>query len=75
MNEIAVLTQRLVASPASDTADLAAKFRAILWLIEVNERLLDPARTGMDLSDCVEPPISEHVSVCVAALREINRVT
>jgi hypothetical protein len=41
MDDIADLTQPLVASPAPDTASLAAKFRAILWLIEVNESLLD----------------------------------
>jgi hypothetical protein len=41
MDEIADLTQRLVASPALNTASLAAQFRAILWLIEVNESLLD----------------------------------
>jgi hypothetical protein len=41
MDEIAGLTQRLVASPAPDLGSLAAKFSAILWLIEVNESLLD----------------------------------
>ncbi len=41
MDEITSLTQRLVASPAPDLASLATKFRAILWLIEVNESLLD----------------------------------
>lgn len=41
MDEIAGLTQRLVASPTPDLASLAAKFRAILWLIDVNESLLD----------------------------------
>jgi hypothetical protein len=43
MDEIAGLTQRLVASPAPDLESLAAKFRAILWLIEINESLLDSA--------------------------------
>ncbi|MBL8600031.1 MAG: hypothetical protein JNL14_20025 [Devosia sp.] len=41
MDEIVSLTQQLVASPAPDTASLAYKFRAILWLIEVNESLLE----------------------------------
>jgi hypothetical protein len=41
MEEIARLMQRLVGSPAPDSASLAAKFRAIMWLIEVNESLLD----------------------------------
>lgn len=41
MDEIADLTQRLAASPAPDIASLADKFRAIMWLIEVNESLLD----------------------------------
>jgi hypothetical protein len=41
MDEIAVLTERLVASPAANIDSLAAKFRAILWLIEVNDSLLD----------------------------------
>lgn len=56
MDEIAGLTQRLVASPAPDLERLAAKFRAILWLIEVNESLLDSGdlrrlrRFGRDLS-------------------------
>ncbi len=56
MDEIAVLTQRLVASPAPDIASLAAKFRAVLWLIEVNESLLDHSdlarlrRFGRELS-------------------------
>ena len=56
MDEISVLTQRLVASPAPDAASLAAKFRAILWLIEVNESLLDTGdlrrlqRFGRELS-------------------------
>lgn len=41
MDEIASLTQRLVTSSAAGPATLAAKFRAILWLIEVNESVLD----------------------------------
>jgi len=41
MDEIANLTRRLVARPAHDIGSLAAKFKAILWLIEVNESLLD----------------------------------
>jgi hypothetical protein len=41
MDEIAALTKSLVAAPAPDLTSLAAKFRAILWLIEVNESLLD----------------------------------
>jgi hypothetical protein len=43
MDEITGLTQRLVASPAPDGASLADKFRAILWLIEINDSLLDQA--------------------------------
>jgi hypothetical protein len=56
MDEIASLTQRLVASPALDLDGLAVKFSAILWLIEVNESLLDSGdlrrlrRFGRDLS-------------------------
>jgi hypothetical protein len=56
MEEIAVLTQQLVVRPADDLDDLAAKFSAILWLIEVNESLLDSGdlrrlrRFGRDLS-------------------------
>jgi hypothetical protein len=56
MDEIISLTQRLVASPAPDIASLADKFRAILWLIEVNESLLDSGdlrrlrRFGRELS-------------------------
>ena len=55
MDEITALTERLVASPTSDTDDLAIKFRAILWLIEVNDSLLDHGdlrrlrRLGRDL--------------------------
>ena len=41
IQEIAAVTQRLVSSPASDVADLSAKFHAILSLIEVNESMLD----------------------------------
>ena len=56
MDEIAGLTQRLVTSPAPDFDSLSAKFNAILWLIEVNESLLDSGdlrrlrRFGRDLS-------------------------
>ena len=56
MDEVAGLTQRLVASPAPDLERLAAKFSAILWLIEVNDSLLDGGdlrrlrRFGRDLS-------------------------
>jgi len=56
LDEIAGLTQRLVASPAPDLESLAAKFHAILWLIEVNESLLDAGdlrrlrQFGRDLS-------------------------
>lgn len=56
MDEIAGLTARLVDSPAPDLQSLAAKFRAILWLIEFNESLLDSddlrrlRRFGRDLS-------------------------
>jgi hypothetical protein len=41
MDEIARLTEVQLASPAPTIHALAAKFRAILWLIEVNESLLD----------------------------------
>lgn len=41
MDEIVALTERLLASSAADLATITAKFRAILWLIEVNETLLD----------------------------------
>ncbi len=41
MDEIAALTDLLVASPAANIDSLAVKFRAIRWLIEVNESLLD----------------------------------
>jgi hypothetical protein len=41
MDEIAGLTQRLVAYPAPDLEHLAVTFSTILWLIEVNESLLD----------------------------------
>ena len=56
MDEIASLTRRLVARPADDLESLAAKFTAILWLIEVNESLLDSEdlrrlrRFGRDLA-------------------------
>ena len=41
MDEIASLTQQLVGSPVDNLENLVAKFDAILWLIEVNESLLD----------------------------------
>lgn len=41
MDEIATLTQRLLARPADDLGSLSAKFYAILWLMEVNQSLLD----------------------------------
>jgi hypothetical protein len=41
MDEIARLTQGLVVRPANDLESLAAKFEAILWLIEINQNLLD----------------------------------
>ncbi|OJX46527.1 MAG: hypothetical protein BGO81_03985 [Devosia sp. 66-22] len=56
MDEIATLTLRFVARPADDLGGLAAKFDAILWLIGVNESLLDSGdlrrlrRFGRDLS-------------------------
>ncbi|MBL8599947.1 MAG: hypothetical protein JNL14_19595 [Devosia sp.] len=56
MDEIAILTQGLVARPANNLESLAAKFKAILWLIEINESLLDSGdlkrlrRFGRDLS-------------------------
>ena len=56
MDEIAGLTQRLVASPSPGLERLAVKFGAIVWLIEVNESLLDRGdlrrlrRFGRDLS-------------------------
>jgi hypothetical protein len=59
IDEISVLTQRLVVRPADDFESLAAKFNAILWLIEVNESLLDDGdmrrlrRFGRDLSAVV----------------------
>ena len=55
MDEIASLTQRLVASPTPDLEGLAAKFSAILWLIEINNSPLDSGdlrrlrRFGRDL--------------------------
>ena len=57
MDEIAILAQRLAAGPANDLESLATKFEAILWLIEVNESLLDRSdlrrlrRFGQDLAD------------------------
>ena len=56
MDDIATLIQLLVACPADDLEILAAKFDAILWLIKVNESLLDTGdlrrlrRFGRDLS-------------------------
>lgn len=56
MEEIASLIVLLVARPADDLDSLAAKFDAILWLIKVNESLLDTGdlrrlrRFGRDLS-------------------------
>jgi hypothetical protein len=56
MDEIASVTQRLVARPTDNLDSLAAKFNAILWLIEVNASLLDSGdlrrlrRFGRDLS-------------------------
>ena len=56
MDQIASVTQQLVARPADDLETLAAKFKAILWLIEVNESLLDRGdlqrlrRFGRDLA-------------------------
>ena len=41
MDEIAALTERVVTSPAANVDSLAIKFRAILWQIEINDRLLD----------------------------------
>ena len=55
MDEIADLTHRLVARPANNLESLAAKFKAILWQIEVNDSLLDTGdlrrlrRLGRDL--------------------------
>lgn len=56
MDEIGALTRRLVARPVTDLETLAVKFEAILWLIEVDESLLDSddlrrlRRFGRDLS-------------------------
>jgi hypothetical protein len=56
MDEIAGLTQRLVTGPADDLDNLALKFKSVLWLIEVNESLLDDGdlrrlrRFGRDLA-------------------------
>ena len=56
MDEIATLTERLIARPAGDLESLAVKFDVILWLIKVNESLLDRSdlrrlrRFGRDLS-------------------------
>lgn len=56
MDEIADATKRLVVRPADDLDTLAAKFNAILGLIEANGSLLDSGdlrrlrRFGRDLS-------------------------
>jgi hypothetical protein len=55
MDEIASIIEQLVASPAPNVESIATKFHAILWLIEVNESLLDTGdirrlrRFGRDL--------------------------
>jgi len=41
MDEIVSLTERLIARSGSDLEIVTAKFNATLWLIEVNESLLD----------------------------------
>ena len=41
MDEIEDVTDQIVRSPAGDLSDLAVKFRAVLWLIECNDSLLD----------------------------------
>ena len=41
MDEIVRTSERVIAHPASDPRSLAAKFSAIVWLIEVNDSLLD----------------------------------
>lgn len=57
MDEIATLTQRLVTRPTDDLQSLQVKFDAILWLIEVNQSLLDRGdlrrlrRFGRELSN------------------------
>jgi hypothetical protein len=68
-DEIASLTQRLVASPAPDLEHLAVKFSAILWLIEVNESfdsgdLRRLRRFGRNLSALADQP---------SALMDISR--
>jgi hypothetical protein len=69
MDEIAGLTQRLLASPAPDLEHLAAKFSAILWLIDVNESLLDSGdlrrlrRFGQDLSILVGSTHEHHSGI------------
>ena len=56
MEEIVSPIQRLVVRPADHLESLAAKFKAILWLIEVDESLLDNddlgrlGRFGRDLA-------------------------
>lgn len=62
MQEVTTLTQRLLARPANDLGSLSAKFDVILWLIEVNESLLDRTdlrrlrRFGRDLSTLADAP-------------------
>ena len=41
MDEIVSLTERLIARSGDDLEILTVKFKAILWLIEVNQSLLD----------------------------------
>lgn len=61
IDEIATIVDQLAATPASDVENLATKFRAILWLIETNESLLDSGdlrrlrRFGRDLSASHRP--------------------
>ena len=56
MEEISNLTRQFVGRPADKLESLAATFNAILWLIEVNESLLDDTdlrrlrRFGRDLA-------------------------
>lgn len=41
MDQIANPAQRVIAFPAPDLESLRVKFKALLWLIEANESLLD----------------------------------
>jgi hypothetical protein len=56
MSEIVTLIDHLVTIPASNVGSLEIKFRAILWLIETDESVLDSGdlrrlrRFGRDLS-------------------------